>query len=161
MSSPHQTVNPWTWQDQFGFAQAVATTPPSRWLFLAGQGPADADGATVPGDIGAQLSQCFDNLQTVLTQAGADLSHVVRLNLYTTDVDALLGVWNMITDRLGGGRLPTGQHSARSRSPRLPRHARRDRGDRAGALRANRRRARARCARTCGEPGPVDRPQPH
>ena len=20
MSTPHQTVNPWTWQDQFGFA---------------------------------------------------------------------------------------------------------------------------------------------
>jgi enamine deaminase RidA (YjgF/YER057c/UK114 family) len=103
MSSPHQAVNPWTWQDQFGFAQAVATTPPSRWLFLAGQGPADADGATVPGDIGAQLSQCFDNMETVLTQAGADLSHVVRLNVYTTDVDALLGVWNMITDRLTAG----------------------------------------------------------
>ena len=38
MSGPHQIVNPWTWQDQFGFAQAVAAAPPSRWLFLAGQG---------------------------------------------------------------------------------------------------------------------------
>jgi 2-iminobutanoate/2-iminopropanoate deaminase len=103
MSTPHLTVNPWTWQDQFGFAQAVATTPPSRWLFLAGQGPADAEGATVPGDIGTQLSQCLDNLETVLAQAGGDLSHVVRLNYYTTDVDALLGVWNMITERLAAG----------------------------------------------------------
>ena len=100
MSTPHQTVNPWTWQDQFGFAQAVVTDPPSRWLFLAGQGPADADGTTVPGDIGAQLVQCLDNLETVLAQAGADLSHVVRLNYYTTDVDAMFGVWNLITERL-------------------------------------------------------------
>jgi 2-iminobutanoate/2-iminopropanoate deaminase len=103
MSTPHQTVNPWTWQDQFGFAQAVTTVPPSRWIFLAGQGPADADGATVPGDIGAQLRQCLDNLETVLAQAGADLSHVVRLNYYTTDVDALFGAWNMITERLAAG----------------------------------------------------------
>ena len=103
MPTSHETVNPWTWQDQFGFAQAVVATPPARWLFLAGQGPADADGATVPGDIGAQLSQCLDNLQTLLAQAGADLSHVVRLNYYTTDVDALFGVWSLITERLAAG----------------------------------------------------------
>jgi enamine deaminase RidA (YjgF/YER057c/UK114 family) len=101
MNSQHQTVNPWTWQDQFGFAQAVVVSAPSRWLFLAGQGPADADGNVVhQGDMAGQLNQALDNLETVLGQAGADLSHVVRLNYYTTDVDALLGVWNIITERL-------------------------------------------------------------
>ena len=51
-------------------------------------------------DIGAELAQCLDNLETVLAQAGADLSYVVRLNYSTTDVDALSGVWNLITERL-------------------------------------------------------------
>ena len=62
MSPPYETINPWAWQDQFGFSQAVATSTPSRWLFLAGQGPAAADGSIVaPGDIGGQLTQALDN----------------------------------------------------------------------------------------------------
>jgi hypothetical protein len=43
MSGAYETINPWSWQDQFGFSQAVATPAASRWLFLAGQGPAAAD----------------------------------------------------------------------------------------------------------------------
>jgi enamine deaminase RidA (YjgF/YER057c/UK114 family) len=86
-------------------SQAVATPTPSRWLFLAGQGPAAADGSIVaPGDIGGQLTQALDNLETVLAQAGSDLSHVLRLSYYTTDVDALLGVWPIITQRLADNR---------------------------------------------------------
>jgi enamine deaminase RidA (YjgF/YER057c/UK114 family) len=101
MSAPHEIVNPWTWQDQFGYAQAVVAAVPSRWLFVAGQGPADAHGDVMhEGDIAGQLNQAFDNLETVLDQAGADLSHVVRLNYFTTDVDGLLAVWNMVTERL-------------------------------------------------------------
>ena len=57
-----------------------------------------------PGDIGGQLTQALDNLETVLAQAGSDLSHVVRLTYYTTDVDALLGVWPLITERLADNR---------------------------------------------------------
>jgi enamine deaminase RidA (YjgF/YER057c/UK114 family) len=58
----------------------------------------------IPGDIGAQLTQALDNLETVLAQAGSDLAHVVRLNYYTTDVDALLGVWPLIVQRLADNR---------------------------------------------------------
>jgi enamine deaminase RidA (YjgF/YER057c/UK114 family) len=70
----------------------------------------DADGTPLhAGDMGAQVTLALDNIETVLRQAGADLSHVVRLSLYTTDVDALLGVWQLITDRLAaaGGRPST------------------------------------------------------
>jgi len=101
MSPTPEVVNPCTWQDQFGFAQAVAVPPPSRWLLCAGQASHDADGNFLrPDDIGAQLTQSFDNLETVLGAAGTDLSHVVRLNYYTPDVDALLGVWHRLAERL-------------------------------------------------------------
>jgi len=101
MSSPHQSVNPWSWQNQFGFSQAVTAPAPSRWVFCAGQTSVDGDGAPLhPGDMGAQVEQSFDNLETVLEQAGAGLQHVVRLTYYTTDVDALLGVWNLLVERL-------------------------------------------------------------
>ena len=101
MSNPRQSINPWTWQDQFGFSQAIAAAPPSRWVFCAGQGSSGSEGENLhPDDIGAQLTQSFDNLETVLERAGSDLSQVVRLNYYTTDVDALLGVWNLAVERL-------------------------------------------------------------
>lgn len=102
MTAARQVINPWTWQDQFGFAQATITTAPQRLLLCAGQASSDADGTVLhPGDIGAQLTQSLDNLETVLEQAGANLSHVVRLNYYTTNVDGLFGVWNLIVERLG------------------------------------------------------------
>ena len=103
MSSPHQTINPWTWQDQFRFSQAIVTAPPSRWVFCAGQASASPDGAILhPDDIGAQLNQSFDNLEIVLEQAGSNLSQVVRLNYYTTDVDAFFGAYDLILERLAG-----------------------------------------------------------
>jgi enamine deaminase RidA (YjgF/YER057c/UK114 family) len=43
-----------------------------------------------PGDMRAQAEQSLDNLETVLGQAGLGLADVVRLNYYTTDVDAFL-----------------------------------------------------------------------
>lgn len=92
-----QLVNPWTWQDQFGFAQGVEVRGVERMLVCAGQTSSDADGRTVhAGDMAAQMNQCLDNLETVLRQAGLGLANVVRLNYYTTDVDAWLesaGTW--------------------------------------------------------------------
>ena len=46
-----------------------------------------------PGDMGAQLTQALDNLETVLRNAGFKLSDVVRLNVYTTDMDAFFETW--------------------------------------------------------------------
>jgi enamine deaminase RidA (YjgF/YER057c/UK114 family) len=94
-------INPWTWQDQFGFAQAVEITGSERALFCSGQTSSDADGNPVhAGDMRAQVELALDNLETVLGQAGLDLSHVVRLSSYTTDVDAFLGVYDVLTSRL-------------------------------------------------------------
>jgi enamine deaminase RidA (YjgF/YER057c/UK114 family) len=86
-----RVINPWTWQDQFGFVQAHEVSGAERTLYCAGQTSSDADGNPVhPGDMRAQLAQVLDNLETVLSEAGFELSQVVRLNTYTTDVDAFL-----------------------------------------------------------------------
>jgi enamine deaminase RidA (YjgF/YER057c/UK114 family) len=82
-------INPWTWQDQFGFVQAHEVSGGERALYCAGQTSVDADGSPVhEGDMRAQIAQALDNLETVLQEAGFELSNVVRLNFYTTDVDA-------------------------------------------------------------------------
>ena len=44
----------------------------------------------------AQLSLSLDNLETVLKDAGFNLSNVVRLNIFTTDVDAFFGAWEAL-----------------------------------------------------------------
>jgi enamine deaminase RidA (YjgF/YER057c/UK114 family) len=84
-------VNPWTWQDQYGFVQAIDLHGPRRLLICAGQASTDSEGATAhPGDMRAQVAQALDNLETVLHRADLDFSDVVRLNYFTTDVDRFL-----------------------------------------------------------------------
>ena len=81
-------INPWTWQDQMGYVQANEVEGAGRSIYCAGQGSVDDEGRPVhPDDMGAQMSQAVDNLEAVLSGAGASLSDVVRLNIYTTDVD--------------------------------------------------------------------------
>jgi enamine deaminase RidA (YjgF/YER057c/UK114 family) len=83
-------INPWTWQDAMGFVQAMELGPAKRTLLCSGQTSVDAKGAPLhAGDMAGQLKQAIANLETVL-QAGFDLTDVVRLNYYTTNVDAFM-----------------------------------------------------------------------
>jgi enamine deaminase RidA (YjgF/YER057c/UK114 family) len=63
----------------------------NRTIHCAGQTSVDENGEPLhAGDIGAQVEQALDNLETVLQASGATLADVVRLNYYTTDVDRFL-----------------------------------------------------------------------
>jgi enamine deaminase RidA (YjgF/YER057c/UK114 family) len=96
-----EIVNPWTWQDQFGFVQANKLTGAERVVFCAGQTSVDEDGLPLhPGDIVAQVDQALDNLETVLNKAGLTLANVVRLNYFTTDVDEFSGAGEQLARRL-------------------------------------------------------------
>ncbi len=100
-------INPWTWQDRLGFVQANEVTDPQRILYVSGQTSVDADGRLLhEGDMKGQVNQALDNVESVLKEAGMDLSNVTRLNVYTTDVDQLLEVHDEIVDRFdaAGGR---------------------------------------------------------
>jgi enamine deaminase RidA (YjgF/YER057c/UK114 family) len=100
-------VNPWTWQDQFGFSQAIEVTGAQRILYCAGQTSVDADGKVLhAGELEAQFVAALDNLETVLKNAGLTLQNIVRLNVYTTDVDGVVEHWNSVLGRVNeaGGR---------------------------------------------------------
>ena len=74
-------INPWTWQDQYGFSQAIEVSGGQRVLYCAGQTSTDEDGNTVAaGDMRGQTERALANLETVLQQAGLGLEDVVRLN---------------------------------------------------------------------------------
>lgn len=84
-------VNPWTWQEAFGFNHGHEVSGAERTLYLAGQVSLDDDGQLVhEGDMAAQINKSIDNIETVLKAADMTLANVVRLNIYTTDVDDLL-----------------------------------------------------------------------
>lgn len=86
-----RVINPWTWQDALGFVQGNEVTGAERVLVCAGQTSTDADGGPMHGgNMARQIEQALDNLEAVLRGAGMDFSNVVRLNYYTTDVDAFL-----------------------------------------------------------------------
>jgi enamine deaminase RidA (YjgF/YER057c/UK114 family) len=57
-------------------------------LYIAGQVGADAQGKVVGQGMTAQLEQVLENLQIALKSQGADFSHVTKITIYTTDVDA-------------------------------------------------------------------------
>jgi enamine deaminase RidA (YjgF/YER057c/UK114 family) len=96
-----RVINPWTWQDQFAFVQAHEVSGAERTLYCAGQTSVDGDGKPIhEGDMRAQVTQALDNLETVLSEAGLDLSNVVRLNYYTTNLDAFFEAYEVLATRL-------------------------------------------------------------
>jgi enamine deaminase RidA (YjgF/YER057c/UK114 family) len=96
-----RVINPWQWQDQYGFVQATEVSEVQRVLYCSGQVSVDAEGNPLhPGDMRAQLTQALNNLETVLDSAGFKMSDVARLNLYTTDVDGLMEAWPLLYNRL-------------------------------------------------------------
>jgi reactive intermediate/imine deaminase len=56
-------------------------------VYLSGQIPLDpATGELVAGDMEAQVRRVFENLKAVCEAAGGDLSQVVKLTVYLTDL---------------------------------------------------------------------------
>lgn len=82
-------INPWTWQDKYGFVQANKVTNANRVLFTAGIVSVDGDGNLLyPGNMDKQMNQILDNMELLLEQANFKLSDVVRFTYYTTDVQS-------------------------------------------------------------------------
>ena len=66
------------------YSQAVRV---GQTLYLSGQIPlVPATMELVGGDIRAQISQVFENLQAVATAAGGNLNDIVKLTVYLTDL---------------------------------------------------------------------------
>lgn len=100
-------VNPAKWQDALGFVQGHEVTGAQRTLYCAGQVSVDAEGKTLhAGDFRGQLNKTLDNLEAVLKAAGYSASDIVRVNIYTTDLEGFFANRNVIVERLvaAGGR---------------------------------------------------------
>ena len=101
-------VNPWPWSLQFGYNQAEIVEEGTRQLICAGQTAVDGNGAPQhPGEMRAQMELALDNLEAVLRAADMDLTNIVKLDIYATDVDQLMQNFDVIGARLGmAGVMP-------------------------------------------------------
>ncbi|MCD2106868.1 RidA family protein [Rhodococcus erythropolis] len=102
-------VNPVTWSAEMGFNQGEIVSGQTRTLFISGQTSMSEDGRPRnEGDMAAQVALSLDNMEAVLAEAGMSLANLVRLNVYTTDVDALFTHYGMLASRLtAAGVAPT------------------------------------------------------
>jgi enamine deaminase RidA (YjgF/YER057c/UK114 family) len=99
-----EIINPWTWQEQYGFVHGVAVPGGARTVYVAGQAAVDDQGApTHAGDMIAQVGASLDNIEAVLGKARMTLANVVRLNIFTTDIDAFFGAHPSLVARLDEG----------------------------------------------------------
>ncbi|MFI6008075.1 RidA family protein [Streptomyces sp. NPDC051243] len=95
-------VNPVTWSVEMGFHQGEIVSGHTRTLYCSGQTAMSSEGKPQhDGDMAAQLALSLDNLEAVLGEAGMSLANLVRLNVYTTDVDALFPHYGVLASRLG------------------------------------------------------------
>jgi len=95
-------INPWTWQDKYGFVQANEVTDVKQTLFTAGIVSVDENGNLLyPNDMEKQIDQIIDNMTILLDQAGFKLSDVVRFTYYTTDVQNFAHASHVLSTSLG------------------------------------------------------------
>jgi enamine deaminase RidA (YjgF/YER057c/UK114 family) len=102
MAVERTAVNPVTWSVEMGFNQGEIVSGHTRTLYCSGQTAMSGDGKPQhDGDLAAQLALSLDNLEAVLGEAGMSLANLVRLNVYTTDVDRLFQDYGVLASRLG------------------------------------------------------------
>jgi len=85
----------------------VSIATGSKLVFIAGQVAWDATGTTVGvGDLPTQVEQCYVNIATALSKAGATFADVAKLTVYVPDwtpekMPALLEGVSRASTRLG------------------------------------------------------------
>ena len=89
-------INPWKWQDQRGYAQAVEVTQAASTLYCSGQTAIDADGKSSTADMRTQLVETLQNLERVIEEAGYEPKNIVRLNIYTTSSAELFTCFDVL-----------------------------------------------------------------
>lgn len=86
-----RTINPTPWLQHFALNHGIEVRQGQRTLYLSGQTSTEADGsARHAGDLVKQFAFAWSNVKDALAAADMSVANIVRLNIYTTDVDAFM-----------------------------------------------------------------------
>ena len=89
-----------------GYNQGELVSGHTQTLYCAGQTAMSGDGKPQhAGDMAAQVALSLDDLEAILAEAGMSLANLVRLNVYTTDVDQLFEHYGELASRLGAAEV--------------------------------------------------------
>ncbi|WP_062057519.1 RidA family protein [Aquimarina longa] len=88
-------INPWKWQNERSYVQAIEVTKPEGTLYISGQTATNADGKSSTEDMKTQLIESLTNLEKVIKEAGYKCENIVRLNVYTTSTDELFSCFDI------------------------------------------------------------------
>jgi enamine deaminase RidA (YjgF/YER057c/UK114 family) len=83
-------IDPWSWQDEWGFTQAWRLDGAGSLVLLSGQTGVDEGGQVAhPDDFQAECRLLFTNLAEVMRQAGGSLDDIFMITVYLTDIGDL------------------------------------------------------------------------
>ena len=91
-----KTINPWKWQNERSYVQAVEVTKAKGTLYVSGQTAIDVDGKSSTDSMRSQLIQSIQNLEHVIKEAGYETKNIVRLNIYTTSSEELFKSFDVL-----------------------------------------------------------------
>jgi enamine deaminase RidA (YjgF/YER057c/UK114 family) len=80
-----RVLQPDGWPRPRGFSHGVELSENGRWIVLAGQTGANANGAYEDGNLAGQVRVALERVVTLLREAGAGPEHIVRLTWYLTN----------------------------------------------------------------------------
>ncbi|MFC4209746.1 RidA family protein [Pedobacter lithocola] len=92
-------INPWQWQNERHYVQAVEVTKFQGILYCSGQAAIFPDGSSSSADMKTQFLMAIENLEKVILEAGYETKNIARLTIYTTAHDEffanldILGQW--------------------------------------------------------------------
>ncbi|MEO9480435.1 MAG: RidA family protein [Maribacter dokdonensis] len=93
-----RVINPWEWQNERSYVQAVEVVKPEATLYISGQTAIDAAGISSTGDMRSQITDTIINLEKVIDEAGYACKNIVRLNIYTTSTDEFFTSFDIFQD---------------------------------------------------------------
>ena len=101
---------------EIGYSRAVVQ---GDWIFVSGTTGFDYSTVTISEDFENQAEQCLKNIQSVLAEAGADISDVVRVNYVLPNGADFEKCWPVLRRYFGIVRPAAMMISAQLLDPRM------------------------------------------
>jgi 2-iminobutanoate/2-iminopropanoate deaminase len=100
LSIDRLTTNP-----AIGFSDAVTISGPGRVIHVSGNVGFGDEGKVVSGGMEAEARATFANIERTLQALGADMSNIVKINAFITNLDEYAG-YAKVRSEVFGDTLP-------------------------------------------------------
>ena len=88
-----------------------------HFIFTSGQIPLTEDGSIVSGDFKKEAIQVLDNIKEILNSSGSNISNIIKLTVYLTDL-SLFNILNEVFEDYFGEIKPARSTVEVSRLPK-------------------------------------------